>query len=103
MPAKSTKTSSSVKKTKTSEKSKSATALPKSKKITQAKTVKSKPAATKKVATSNSKVTALEEKLKITEEKLDTLINVIHKEMKDHLIHGPEGLATSLEKKGLIG
>jgi hypothetical protein len=103
MPTKTTKITSSAKKTKTLEDPKSATVLPKSKKTTRTKTVKSKPVATKKVVTSNSKVSALEEKLKITEEKLDTLINIIHKEMKDHLIHGPEGLATSLEKKGLIG
>jgi hypothetical protein len=91
MPVKSTKITSSVKKTKT---------LEKPKKTTQAKT---KPTTAKKVTTSNDKVSALEEKLKLTEKKLDTLISIIHKEMKDHLIHGPAGLATSLEKKGLIG
>ena len=73
---------------------------------TTTKTTATKKVAPKKVATSTTtstdKLKALEEKLNKTEERLNTLINVLHTEMKNHLERGPEGLASKIRKNDLL-
>ncbi len=78
-------------------------------KATKPKTTKArvkaatKPTAPTTVAAASTKVADLEKRLNETEQKLNSLINVIHNDLHRGQLQGPEGLASKLRKAGLLG
>ena len=61
-----------------------------------------KPTAPTTVSAATSKVAALEKRLNETEQKLNSLISVMHNDLHRGQLQGPEGLASKLRKAGLL-
>ncbi len=75
-------------------------------KVSRAGTKSTNKSATPKPATKTSsaskKIESLEKRLLETENKLNSLISVIHSDLQRGHTSGPEGLAAKLRKSGLV-
>ena len=74
--------------------------ITKSKSKSTPKTTVSKPA--KSTSSPSSKLASIEKRLHETEEKLNSLITIIHNDLQRGQLKGPEGLASKLRRAGLL-
>ena len=77
---------------------------PSAKAAAKPKAAKPKPKAKTPTSTTSAaaKVASLEKRLNETEDKLNSLINIIHNDLDRGQRQGPEGLASKLRKAGLL-